>query len=222
MGVPLNFFRRQQWLSAVAAAEKVQDVSPPPGPPRISSGRCRWTRTSCAAAPARGPERIDRPSASEGERRAAEWLVDPLRELGAEARIEAEPAHGTFWWPLGIGAARECWAGSPALRGRRLLGAALGALAAAGIADDFPPGHRLLRRVASRAAPPTSRRVGPRRRGADGRPHRPPRRRPLRPHRPPRSSPNIADRPRVGRNQDTSPPLIAPASVPRCWPGSGR
>ena len=25
-------------------------------------------------------------------------------ELGAEARIEAEPAHGTYWWPLGIGA----------------------------------------------------------------------------------------------------------------------
>ena len=26
-------------------------------------------------------------------------------QLGAEARIEAEPAHGTYWWPLGIGAA---------------------------------------------------------------------------------------------------------------------
>ncbi|HEX2708499.1 MAG TPA: hypothetical protein VHM66_10890, partial [Solirubrobacterales bacterium] len=46
-------------------------------------------------------EKIERPSASEGERRAAEWLVERFAELGAEARIEAEPAHGTYWWPLG-------------------------------------------------------------------------------------------------------------------------
>ena len=50
-------------------------------------------------------EKIDRPSASDGERRAAEWLVARFAALGAEARIEAEPAHGTYWWPLGIGAA---------------------------------------------------------------------------------------------------------------------
>ncbi|MGC1853268.1 MAG: hypothetical protein WA687_12600, partial [Solirubrobacterales bacterium] len=50
-------------------------------------------------------ERIERPSASEGERRAAEWLVERFAALGAEARIEAETAHGTYWWPLGIGAA---------------------------------------------------------------------------------------------------------------------
>lgn len=91
-------------------------------------------------------ERIDRPSASEGERRAAEWLVERFAELGAEARIEAEPAHGTYWWPLGIGAALGALGGLAALRGRRLLGAALGALGAAGIADDFPPGKRRLRR----------------------------------------------------------------------------
>ena len=47
---------------------------------------------------------IDRPSASEGEREAAEWIVARLDELGADARIETEPAHGTYWWPLGIGA----------------------------------------------------------------------------------------------------------------------
>jgi len=87
-----------------------------------------------------------RPSASEGERRAAEWLVERFAELGAEARIEAEPAHGTYWWPLGIGAALGVLGGIAALRGRRLLGAALGAIGAAGIADDFPPGRRRLRR----------------------------------------------------------------------------
>jgi Peptidase family M28 len=93
-----------------------------------------------------GLERIHRPSASEGEREAAEWLVERFAELGAEAWIEAEPAHGTYWWPLGIGAALGALGGFAALRGRRLLGALLGAVGAAGIADDFPPGKRRLRR----------------------------------------------------------------------------
>jgi hypothetical protein len=92
-------------------------------------------------------ERIDRPSASDGERQAAEWLVARFAELGAEARIEAEPAHGTYWWPLGLGAALGALGALAALRGRRLLGTLLGAIGAAGIADDFPPGQRLLRRV---------------------------------------------------------------------------
>ena len=95
-------------------------------------------------------EKIERPSASEGERRAAEWLVARFGELGAEARIEAEPAHGTYWWPLGIGAALGALGGLAALRGKRLLGTLLGALGAAGIADDFPPGQRRLRRVLPR------------------------------------------------------------------------
>jgi len=91
-------------------------------------------------------EQFDRPSASDGERQAAEWIVERFGELGAEARIEAEPAHGTYWWPLGIGAALGALGGLAGLRGRRFLGAALGALGAAGIADDFPPGQRRLRR----------------------------------------------------------------------------
>ena len=95
-------------------------------------------------------ERIERPSASEGERRAAEWLVERFAELGAEARIEAEPAHGTYWWPLGLGAALGALGGWLGLRGRRLLGALLGALGAAGIAADFPPGKRPLRRLLPR------------------------------------------------------------------------
>lgn len=92
-------------------------------------------------------ERIERPSASDGERQAAEWLVARFAELGAEARIEAEPAHGTYWWPLGIGAALGALGAVAALRGRRLLGTLLGATGAAGIADDFPPGRRRLRRL---------------------------------------------------------------------------
>jgi peptidase M28-like protein len=92
-------------------------------------------------------ERIHRPSASEGERRAAEWLVDRFGELGGQARIEAGPAHGTYWWPLGIGAALGALGGIAALRGRRLLGAFLGATATAAMASDYPPGRKLLRRV---------------------------------------------------------------------------
>jgi Peptidase family M28 len=95
-------------------------------------------------------ERIERPSASDGERRAAEWLVARFAELGAEARIEAEDAHGTYWWPLGIGAALGALGAAAALRGRRLRGALLGALGAAAIADDFPPGQRRLRRFLPR------------------------------------------------------------------------
>jgi Peptidase family M28 len=90
-------------------------------------------------------EAIDRPSASAGERRAAEWLVAQFRELGAEARIESADAHGTYWWPLGLGTALGALGGIAALRGRRTLGAALGALGAAGIASDFPPHQRRLR-----------------------------------------------------------------------------
>jgi hypothetical protein len=95
-------------------------------------------------------EKIDRPSASEGERRAAEWLVERFAELGAQARIEAERAHGTYWWPLGLGAGLGALGALAGLRGRRALGTLLGALGAAGIADDFPPGQRRLRRLLPR------------------------------------------------------------------------
>src|SRR3954451_16492452 len=70
-------------------------------------------------------ERIERPSASDGERRAAEWLVAQFAELGAEARIEAESAHGTYWWPLGLGAVLGTLGSLLSLRSRRLLGGLL-------------------------------------------------------------------------------------------------
>jgi hypothetical protein len=92
-------------------------------------------------------ERIERPSASDGERRGAEWVVERLRDIGADPRIEAVPAHGTYWWPLGIGAAVGALGGIASLRGRRVLGALLGTAGAAGIAADFPPGKRPLRRL---------------------------------------------------------------------------
>ncbi len=157
-------------------------------------------------------EQIDRPSASEGERGAAEWLVGRFAELGAEARIEAEPAHGTYWWPLGIGAALGALGGVAALRGRRLLGgAAGGALGAVGMAADFPPGKRLLRRAA--AAPHHLQRrlrARPGRRRAHGRPRSPTTTPPTRASSSTPSCPNIADRLGLIERTDTSPPLMAP------------
>jgi hypothetical protein len=93
---------------------------------------------------------IHRPSASPGERQAAEWLVARLAEHGAEARIEVEDGHGTYWWPLGLASAAGALAGVAALRGHRLIGAALGALAAGAAVDDLPLGSRRLRRALRR------------------------------------------------------------------------
>ncbi len=92
-------------------------------------------------------ERIERPSASPGERVAAEWIVDQLGELGASARIETESAHGTYWWPIGIGTAAGFAGALAVLGGRRKLGAALGLAGLAAIARDFPPHERPLRNV---------------------------------------------------------------------------
>jgi hypothetical protein len=110
-------------------------AAPPAGP--AGEARLRSWLSELAA--------LDRPSASEGEREAAEWIVGRLAGLGAEARIETERAHGTYWWPLGLGAAAGAIAGLAGLRGRRLLAAGLGSAAAAALADEFPPGRRRLR-----------------------------------------------------------------------------
>jgi Peptidase family M28 len=95
---------------------------------------------------------FDRGSASEGERRAAEWLAGALRDEGVrDARVEEEPeANGTFWWSIGLLAGAAALAGLAARRGGRfgrLLGTVTGAAAAALIADEMPPGRRRFRRV---------------------------------------------------------------------------
>jgi hypothetical protein len=85
---------------------------------------------------------FDRPSASEGERRAAEWIRGELEAHGVAARIEEEPAVGSMSLPLGLLSAAGVLA---ALGGRRA--AALGLLAAAGIVDDVSGGPQLFRRL---------------------------------------------------------------------------
>jgi Peptidase family M28 len=95
---------------------------------------------------------IERPSASPGERRAAEWLAAQLDEAGVDrVEIEEEPgANGTYWWPIGLLAGASALAGAAALRhGRlgRLIAAATGAGAAGLVADELPPGSRRFRRL---------------------------------------------------------------------------
>jgi hypothetical protein len=86
---------------------------------------------------------FERPSASDGERRAAEWIAQRLSEHGCEARVEQERAHGTYWWPMGL----LCGlAGAAALTGRRIPALAAGAFATAAIADDITGGRQWFRR----------------------------------------------------------------------------
>jgi hypothetical protein len=95
---------------------------------------------------------IHRPTGTPGERAAAEWLVARLAEQGVEATIEEERLHSTYWWPLGLSAGAGVLAALAALRGRRRLGFALGAAAAAAAFDDLPPQRRGLRRVLPKRA----------------------------------------------------------------------
>jgi len=92
---------------------------------------------------------IDRPSASPGEREAAEWIAAQLAEFGCEARVEEERAHGGYWFPLGVPNALAGAAGLLARRGGRrgrALAAATGAFAAAAIWDDVGGGALWFRR----------------------------------------------------------------------------
>jgi len=91
---------------------------------------------------------IDRPPASEGERRAAEWIRARLADHGADARIEEERATGSFAIPVAL----MCAAGAAAglSRGGRPLAATAGIAAAAGIADDVSGGPHVFRRLLPR------------------------------------------------------------------------
>jgi Peptidase family M28 len=94
---------------------------------------------------------MQRPSASEGERIAAESIAAHLRELGCETEVEQERAHGGYWWPIGLANAVAAVAAVGALRGtgpRTRVGAAVAAgIAAAGLWDDLGQGRRWIRRL---------------------------------------------------------------------------
>ncbi len=87
---------------------------------------------------------FERPSASEGERRAAEWLARELEAAGCAVRIEEERAHGGYWWPLGLLNAASALV---ALARRRLLSVLVGGVAAAAVWDDVSGGRLWFRRA---------------------------------------------------------------------------
>jgi peptidase M28-like protein len=90
---------------------------------------------------------IDRSSCSKGEHEAAEWIAAALKELGAEATVEREQVHGTYWWPLGITSGLGILAERASRRGARMFGAAVAGGAAAEVADELGAGPRVLRRL---------------------------------------------------------------------------
>ena len=97
----------------------------------------RWIRQLAA---------IERPSASPGERRAAQWIVEQLREGATPARIEAEAAHGTHL-PFVLPSALALLAG---LVRSRPVAFAMAALATAAIVDEVEGHRRLVRRLLAR------------------------------------------------------------------------
>ena len=89
---------------------------------------------------------IERPSASPGERRAAEWIVERLGEGATAARIETEPAHGTHL-PFVLPSALALVAG---LVRSRSVATLVAAVASAAIVDELEGRRRLVRRLLQR------------------------------------------------------------------------
>ncbi|HUZ29914.1 MAG TPA: M28 family peptidase [Solirubrobacteraceae bacterium] len=94
---------------------------------------------------------FERPSASEGERRAAEWIAQRLRELGCMVEIEQERAHGGYWWPLALANLLGAGAALAVLfrggRKRRALAALAAGTGAAAVWDDVSGGRLWFRRA---------------------------------------------------------------------------
>jgi Peptidase family M28 len=87
---------------------------------------------------------IDRPSASDGEAQAAELIAAELRERGARVRIDAEDAHGTYWWPVGLLTGAATLAG---LFMGRFAAVLTGLFAAGAVTDDITGGRQWFRRT---------------------------------------------------------------------------
>jgi hypothetical protein len=88
---------------------------------------------------------IERPSASSGEARAAELIAAELRDRGARVQVEHEPAHGTYYWPIGLLCGAAAAAGA---RAGRLLATVIGLVGAAALVDDTSGGRLWFRRRA--------------------------------------------------------------------------
>ena len=87
---------------------------------------------------------FDRPSASEGERRAAAMIAERLAADQCDVAVEQESAHGTYWWPLGL---LTLISGLAALTRSRLTRIVAGLFSAAALADDISGGSQWFRRA---------------------------------------------------------------------------
>jgi hypothetical protein len=94
---------------------------------------------------------IERTPCSPGEREAAEWLAERLRQVdGVQVALEDEPSWGIFQPTLtGLGVTGML-AAALTLSGRRASGALLAAATLAGILDEAHNGPRILRRLVRR------------------------------------------------------------------------
>jgi hypothetical protein len=92
-----------------------------------------------------------RPSASEGERHAAELIAERLQACDCRVEVERERAHGGYWWPIALPNVMAVAGGLLALRRPRLLtaavGSALAGVCAAILWDDLGHGRRWFRRT---------------------------------------------------------------------------
>jgi acetylornithine deacetylase/succinyl-diaminopimelate desuccinylase-like protein len=90
---------------------------------------------------------IERPSASAGERRSADWIAERLAAANVASRLEEEPATGSFWLPYSLLAGAGLLGAGIALKQRRAVGGLIAATAAAALVDDLALGPRLFRRL---------------------------------------------------------------------------
>jgi len=96
---------------------------------------------------------LRRRAGSEVEQQAAEWIAARLERAGASAHVEPEQFYDGYAPQLLPLAVAGVAAGVVALRGRRLMPAAIAAAASAAIVDDASNGPRLWRKLVAAKRP---------------------------------------------------------------------
>lgn len=95
----------------------------------------------------------ERGSASEGERRAAEWIAAALREQGCDVQLDAEQGYAGFAPQCSALDAAGVVAGVLGALGRRRAAALVGTAAFLGLVDEACNGPRVLRTALLRRRP---------------------------------------------------------------------
>jgi hypothetical protein len=94
---------------------------------------------------------IDRTPCGPGEREAASWIAQRLREAGvSRVALEDEPSWGPFPPTVTALGVAGIAAATSVIAGRRLAGSGLALASAAGLADEVENGPRLVRRALRR------------------------------------------------------------------------